>query len=270
MRLSDLTRRARRKLGRRGRHEPAPPLTRTQEAFVAWVSERLGIPEAAARERLAVSQSRFRGGHGGADYRAFCDLSYDVFLPLHSDDEREIFESYAHHAEMHLLRMVAYGEFTPPERLRREIGGMTGPVILDFGCGLAQTSRALARMARDTKLVLADIPTVRKDFLLWLCRRDGLDATFLDCTRETPIPDLPRFDVAVVTEFFEHVREPVRYFDALAARAAPGALLITNVSDHRSEFMHVSPNLSRLRDHMADRGMTEIEPNGLFRFPRDG
>jgi len=82
---------------------------------------------------------------------------------------------------------------------------------------------------------------------------------------QAPIPALPRCDVCFATEFFEHVYDPVAYLDRFHQALNSGGLLITDVSDHESEFMHVSPKLERLRQRIAELGFEEIRPLTLFR-----
>jgi hypothetical protein len=92
-----------------------------------------------------------------------------------------------------------------------------------------------------------------------------MNTRFLDCTRETPIPPLPPCDVCFAQEFFEHVYDPISYMIAFDAALHPGGFLFTNVADHDAEYMHVHPELNRVRAHILDLGYAEILPNQLFR-----
>ena len=115
-------------------------------------------------------------------------------------------------------------------------------------------------------LSLADIPTQRKNFLVWLCARDGIEMSFLECTQSKPIPELPEtIDVCVATEFFEHVRDPIEYFNRFNEKMPAKSWLITNVADHGKEYMHVSPDLKSLRLRISEAGFQELSEDEIFR-----
>jgi SAM-dependent methyltransferase len=150
--------------------------------------------------------------------------------------------------------------------------GMTGvraPVIIDYGCGAAQTSISLALALREKgaepRLVLADMPTVRLDFVAWLARWCDLPCQTLACTRERPLPEFPPADVAIATEIFEHIHDPLPALERLDAALRHGGFIVTNVDDHEEEFMHVSPKLGRLRARLAGLGYIELDRYVLFR-----
>jgi SAM-dependent methyltransferase len=144
--------------------------------------------------------------------------------------------------------------------------------ILDFGCGLAQNSRALAKLCRARgqqvqRLVLADIPTLRREFLIWVGHQTKLPVEILDCTSACPLPPLPHSNVVVATEVFEHLYEPLRYLIAFHEALEPGGYLYTQVADHRPEFMHVSPNLAAVRQKLAQLNYQELYPHQLYQKP---
>jgi SAM-dependent methyltransferase len=143
--------------------------------------------------------------------------------------------------------------------------------ILDYGCGLAQRSRELAKYLAGTgvqvHLYLADIPTLRREFLLWLGKQTGIATTMLDCTATRPIPTLAPCDICFATEVFEHLHEPVRHFEAIHAALKPKGILVTEISDHEAEFLHVSPHLAQLRDRLHSLGYGELRPHMLFQKP---
>ena len=141
--------------------------------------------------------------------------------------------------------------------------------IVDFGCGLAQQSRALSEYLRDAtvrvRLTLVDIPTLRQEFLLWWGRRAGISTTFLPCTPETPIPKLPECDLCQAAEFFEQVHDPVGCFNRMDAALVVGGLLITGIMDPETDSMRGSAQLGALRTRIAERGYETVVREHIFR-----
>jgi len=243
----------------------------TQEMFCEWNAERLGITIQESRDRYLRSWRAIENGHRGREFYAYNVQAHEIFSVFFDDNPREVYESYSFHGYMHFLMMLTYEETTweGAHSFNECLADRSSVRILDFGCGLAQRSRSLAQFCSDqgkqVELVLADIPTVRKHFLVWLGERTGIPMTFLDCTLERPIPPLPGCDLCFATEVFEHFHDPVSYFRAIDGALMPGGFLVTDVTDHSEEFMHVSPDLSSIRQELSDRGYDEVRPDTLFR-----
>jgi len=254
-----------------GKGKRLDKLTFTQEMFVHWNAERLNISIDESRERYLKSWMSIPNGHGGKEFRLYCELSQNLFKVFVDDNQGEVFNSYKFHGHLHFLRMLSYAEpvWHENDPLVRELIGRSKITILDFGCGLAQMSRTLAyyllQKGIQVELVLADIPTYRKEFLLWLATETNISTSFLDCTVDIPIPDLPECDVCFALEFFEHVFEPLCYFDRIHNALSKDGLIITNISDHEAGFMHVSPNLEQLRIQTKKYRYKEILPNRIYR-----
>jgi len=248
-------------------------LTNTQELFINWNAERLGISVQASRDRYFASWSAIGGGHAGSNYRSFNNLSHKLFQVLYSDNSDEVYTAYERHSPMHFLRMLSYPEpvWREDNLVVQHLKGRPTIDIVDYGCGLAQSSRSLAgyltSQGATVRLFLADIPTIRKGFLLWLGEQAGIETQFLDCTAATPIPSLPNCDICIATEFFEHVYDPSKYFENIHSALNNNGLLVTNIGDHASEFMHVSPNLKALRDRIHALGYEALETDRLLRKP---
>jgi len=245
-------------------------LNRTQHHFVSWNADRLGIDRDESYRRYYRSYCALPGGLAGPGFRRLGDQMHELLSVFFGDGEAEVFQSYRHHAPMHFLRMLSYPEprIGNDLPLFRALARREKVRILDFGCGLAQVSRTFADKLMQTgvtvDLVLADIPTQRKDFLLWLGRQTGIATRFLDCTAEAPIPKLPASDLIVCTEVFEHLHDPVPYLAAFEAALPDGGVLLTDVSDHHDEMFHVSPDLSALRTRLAGDGWQEAHKDKLF------
>ena len=262
-------RRARVTLARYLQDREAPPQHRIQDLFCEWNAERLGISVEKSRERYTRSWRAISYGHRSPRFRAASEEWQQVLSVFSDDSEREVWDAYRMHAPMHFLGMLAKPDpvWGPEHVVIKALQARPSITIVDFGCGLASASRSLALAVPGASLVLVDIPTIRKEFLLWLGRRLELPTRFLDATREAPIPALPATDVVVATEFFEHVYDPLTYLDAFDLALRPNGFLITNVADHEHEFMHVTPDLSMLREELARRRYEEVIPNVTYRKP---
>jgi 2-polyprenyl-3-methyl-5-hydroxy-6-metoxy-1,4-benzoquinol methylase len=242
-------------------------LNRFQRLFCDYNAERLGITVDEATKRFERSSNAIRGGHGGLGYRLFVETAHVLFEPFASDTRDELWDAYRLHQEAHLLRFLSYSEpvWTADDPLLNSLKRDT-PVIVDFGCGVAQFSITLAEALRERRprLVLADIPTLHFDFLAWLVQRLELDATLHACDREQPMPELDATDVVVAREFFEHVPNPSEYLAYFASYLKPRGWLVADLDDHRREFMHVSPDLRETRARALVLGFTRYN-EGLWR-----
>jgi 2-polyprenyl-3-methyl-5-hydroxy-6-metoxy-1,4-benzoquinol methylase len=249
----------------------ASGLTRTQEMFLAWNAERLGISLEESRRRYAASCAVFPKGHRGRAFDKFNGDFHSVFRVFFEDTPSEVYETYKLLGPLHFLTFLTYPEphWSASDLIVKEIGQRQHVSIMDFGCGLAQQSRALAVFLRDQgtqiELTLADIPTLRAQFLTWWGKKMEIPTTFLPCTAESPIPQMPLFDVCFAMEFFEHVHDPLIYFEHIDAKLSPGGLLITGIMDHHAGFTHVSPRLGKLRALVASRGYKTLVPDRILK-----
>ena len=246
-------------------------LTTTQQMFLQWNAERLGISIEESKNRYFNSWKIFDKGHQGDEFGVIGKLIQEMYEVFADNSHQEIFDAYKLNAPHHFLRMLSYAEpeWNDKNPVIQELGQRSQITIMDFGCGLAQMSRTLSayllNQSRQVNLVLLDIPTIRKEFLLWQGNRIGIPTTFLDCTMDSPIPELPACDVCFATEFFEHVYNPLLYFERIHAALNAGGLLITHIRDHYKSFCHVSPNLEEIRNRLKDLCYEEISTYEMYR-----
>lgn len=246
------------------------PLNRYQLAFCEWNAQRLGITPAESRARFEESARTLRGGHGGLAFRTFNDISHSLYAVFANDGEHEVVDAYRLHTPAHFLRQLSHDEpsWSRSHPVMQALASRDEATIVDFGCGMAQTSISLADALRDAgctpALAFADIPTMRLEFLAWLGKHWDHDAQTYACTPDDPVPALPHCDVLIAREFFEHVYDPVAYLDALDPYVKPGGFLLTNVADHHSEFMHVSPDLATLRARLVELGYRDVNKHKVL------
>jgi len=250
----------------------ASELTETQKLFIEWNAERLKISTEECRKRFFRSMERFVNGHTGSEFDEYCELTHDVFNVLYGDKEEELYDSYAFYGTLDFLRYLSYPlpRYEDNSILIKSIGQKSKIVIVDYGCGLAQSSRALANYFAGrnvpTELHLFDIPTIRKDFLKWIYRESSVKLTLHDCTANNPIPEIPHCDVLFALEFLEHVYNPMIYVQRFHESLMNKSILVTNVEDHKVEFMHVTPILKEVRNHIRDLRYALISDDQAFQI----
>jgi SAM-dependent methyltransferase len=241
-----------------------------QQAFCEWRAEQLNIPLNDSIERFNHSWAALNGGHARWQFKIYCELYHDLLRPFIGNRPGEIQQAYAAHAQLHFLRMLSYRVPVWPNHIPElaPLLALPAPTIVDFGCGLAQTSISLAlylrEQARSPELFLADIPVPQLEFLRWFCRRLKLSTTVAECTPATPLPPLPPCNLLIATELFEHLHQPLPFLSAFADSIRPGGFLLTNIADHTPEFLHVTPDLAPLRAFLRERGWRELRPNRIF------
>jgi SAM-dependent methyltransferase len=246
-------------------------LSATQQQFIHWNAQRLGISQEDSTQRYFASWRAVKGGHRRSDFRDFSHMSHDLYQVFFNDNESEIYSAYAFHGPMHFLRMLSYSDpvWTEQDPVIQHLSTYSTVDIIDYGCGLAQRSRALADYLSAkgirVSLTLVDIPTIRKEFLLWMGVENKIKTIFIESTEQSPVPELPAADICIATEFFEHVYDPLPYFRNIDKALRKNALLVTNIEDHKKEFMHVSPDLASLRSAVKALNYDELEPRQLFR-----
>jgi 2-polyprenyl-3-methyl-5-hydroxy-6-metoxy-1,4-benzoquinol methylase len=89
----------------------------------------------------------------------------------------------------------------------------------------------------------------------------------LSCSEENPIPDFPEFDVLIIRDVWEHLHDPIPYMNAFHQRMKPGGLMVTDIDDHKAEFMHVTPDLSHLRQRIDELGYEQLYQDKILRKP---
>jgi SAM-dependent methyltransferase len=247
-------------------------LNRWQEAFCEWNAERLGITLRESRDRFHHSWAALPEGHRGRAFKRHAHVHLELCRPFWSNTKPELPRAYAAHEPLQFLRLLSYDE--PSLSAWPELHALdqrAEPQIVDFGCGLAHLSTVwaehLQKNGRAVKLCLVDLPLLHVDFLRWLCQRWNLPATLAVCTAENPIPALPPCDLCVATEVLEHVHNPMDYLLAFTAAIQPGGFLLTNLGDHSAEFLHVSPHLKPLREHLVAQGWKVLRPHRLYQKP---
>lgn len=248
------------RLWNRGVRDADAGSSETYEAdFVAFVQARRGISADHALQLVARSQQQFDGGWGGIAYRDFTSRALELLRPLYDDSREELIGTYQVHAPFDFLRMLSYRIPADAEMLEiiDSLAARERVDIVDYGCGLAQRSIALAvalkAREKDAHVTFVDIRRpLFVEFLAFLCERRGLASRFVEVDADTPFPSLPGHDFCDLVNVLEHLPEPGRALDNIDRSLRHGGLLLAAVDDQEAELMHVSPNLGAVRERLVE------------------
>ena len=254
-------------LGRTPPPDSPPGLTYAAD-FVDFLVHSRGLDRVAAQGLVSRSQAQFAGGWAGTQYRAFTERALEVLRPLHDDTPGDaLIGTYRAHAPLDFLRMLSY-PIPPAAELSVIVDRLAprpSPRIVDYGCGLAHRSLAVARALRargvEVSLSLVDIRReVHVAFLDFVCLKYAVPWEFVEVTAQQPYPPLPEHDYCDTVNVLEHVADPVRVIDNVHAALRPGGLFLASVGDQADEMMHLTPNLAAVRSRLHALGYRDTGP----------
>jgi SAM-dependent methyltransferase len=249
---------------------PGQPTARTTETyrqhFAEFVAVNRGIDASRALELVSRAEGQFLGGWGGQDYRRFTELALETFRPLYDEtSDAELIRTYQFHGPVDFLRMIGYSIPTLQDigPIIKRLAGNSKVEILDYGCGLAHRTFAVARylLTRnvDVKLTFVDIQRdLHFDFLNFLCRKHGINHDFIEITAEELYPPLPAHDYSDNVSVLEHIRDPLAVIENTNRSLRPGGVFLAAIEDEIEEMMHISPNLKAVRDRLAALGYIQV------------
>lgn len=246
-------------------------LNMMQGYFVYWNAERLNITIEESLRRFTVSYNSVNGHHSGT-FKEYCGVSHDLYYPFASDSRDLVYESYQHHSYMHFLRMMSLPtpQISDVDTVYNKLKDRESVNIFDYGCGIAPYSIAYAMTLKSSgvnvKLHLIDIPTIREQFLEYVCDKLEIDFKFHATPKDGDVffPNIDKCDLAITVEVFEHLYDPVSYFKLMDDYMLDGGLMITNIKDHKKDFMHVTPNLEELRKSFSEMKYENISNSSYY------
>jgi SAM-dependent methyltransferase len=226
-------------------------LNTIQYLFVQWRAEVLGISEQESIDRFIGSWNA--APHDSVAFRKFILQAHELMRPFYDDSPGEIFKAHRMHQYLHMLRWMSYA----PDPLPLDLAGDKKQVtLLDYGCGMAlrsiETAMAWLKCGIEVRLVLADIETEITPFLKYACKKLDIPVDVRSMTF------IPVCDVAIVTEVWEHLYDPIPALKMLDLALKPGGYLMTDFSDRQVEMFHVSPDLSALRKQFAQMDYEQV------------
>jgi 2-polyprenyl-3-methyl-5-hydroxy-6-metoxy-1,4-benzoquinol methylase len=128
--------------------------------------------------------------------------------------------------------MLGYhrSEFIAPflDRIEQITGG-TKLDVLDYGCGVADISLGLAARGHHVTIVDIDIPRFSFTQRRFAARNLPVEVITLDSTESVPDLGVERYDLAIATEVFEHVRSPRTLLEQISSALRDGGLMLNSM-----------------------------------------
>jgi len=121
------------------------------------------------------------------------------------------------------------------------------PIIVDYGCGLANISLETARLKKNTKVFLVDIDSIIQEFVRFRFNKYKVDFEFIEIKKNNLYPTLPKHNICIASEVMEHVMQPLLVYKNIFESLDNEGLLYGDFSDHIKGPFHVSSNLQDLR-----------------------
>ena len=165
--------------------------------------------------------------------KVFCELTQEMVSVSSLDAALEVLNAYRLPERLHFLRMLSYSvpHLGTDHALIRGLQGRRELTIFGFGCGLVERFWDLAGRlkaeGRLAELIPVDVPTLRKQFLLWLGDKLDIPVSFLDFPSDTPLPDSSAYDVCIATKILKSLHRPIPHFpktDRASRGGYPGRL----------------------------------------------
>ena len=125
------------------------------------------------------------------------------------------------------------------------------PVVVDYGSGLAYISFEIAKLDKNSKIYLLDIPTLSLEFAEFRFKKNGFDIEIIPVTKNDPYPKLPKHNICIATETMEHVPKPLIAYQNIYDALEIGGVLYGNFEDHEKGTFHPSWKLHDLRERIS-------------------
>lgn len=242
-------------------------LTSVDEEYIAFLAGRRDVNEDVIR--AAYIRAKVRFNFASREYRNLALTIYDLFSPVYGEETDEsLIVAHQFHAALHTYRHISYSYYNLPRyeamarRLLEIIGDRT-PVIVDYGCGLAYLSLAIAMIRPESMVYLVDVDSAVLDFAAYRFARRGINHETIPVTRENIYPQLPSHNICVASEVMEHLLRPLLAYRHIYEAMDEQGVLFGQFGDHEREFFHVSPDLQAVRDALV-QDFRQIDKQNCF------
>lgn len=232
-------------------------LARIEQEYIAFLAERRGVSEDLVRIAWLKTRKRFQ--FASPEYRRLCGTIHELFSPVYGEEtEADLIAAYQFHAPLHTFRMIVHshrGRSNYQKRAAFLVRAVKARklVVVDYGCGLADVSFAIAKMRPKAKIYLVDIDGALLDFAEFRLRRHGVNLDVLRVTKQQVYPELPPHNICIAWEVMEHLLRPMEAYQNIYRTMGVGGVLMGSFGPHGREMFHVSPDLSAVASEIAKR-----------------
>ncbi len=229
-------------------------LSTIEREFISYLALRRHTVQATVEAAYLHARGRF--GMTGAGYRSLALDLYELFAPAYGhESETDAIAAHQFYSVLHTYKLLARATADPEqyEALADSILALLPDpaTVVDYGCGLACTSLALAERWPELTVYLVDVESTMLDFATTRLRWHGVNVTPIAVTAADPYPALPAHDVCLADLVMEELREPLRAYANIHAAMPPGGVLAGRFLDWQPRILRPSPNLSELRQRIA-------------------
>ncbi|MBT1070971.1 class I SAM-dependent methyltransferase [Pelotalea chapellei] len=245
-----------------------------EESFVRFISEKNS--QTIGKTREAYLEIRERFDFSSKKYRSLCENVHSLHEMFYLEaDDVKLFNLYDKLEYLHVLRHLSYSfekktfltkiKHFLKTLITRDIKSSQEhllyllheqknvvPIVVDYGAGLGRLSFEIGRQFTNTQIYLIDIDSVVLRFAEFYFKENLLNVATIKVDGNNLYPVLPDCNVCICSEVLEHVNAPIQVFNNIVNSLQSGGLLYGDFEDHLEEFLHVSTDLSDIRNALKD------------------
>jgi len=146
--------------------------------------------------------------------------------------------------------------------------------VLDYGCGISDYGLFLASLG--AKVTVVDLDNQLLYFAIWRYKKRNLPVKVIKVRNHSHYPVLKKsgFDLIIVSEVFEHVRDPMKLLQNIAKAIKPKGLLFDTMGtifereltgDHLKESIEIGHSKQYIDYHKRNFKLIDANFNYLYK-----
>lgn len=264
-------------------------LNQVEEDFIEFITKKKNQSYDEFKKIFIETREFFK--FNTLEYRNLVMTIFSLNRILYNDtSEIEILDAMKYHELINLFRMISYSYPSIPQSRGRKIKSLMKtllkfqvkkvassikqkifpkqvysepisnfiiknlnkiPIILDYGCGLGYLSYEIAKIEKNSKIILLDLENLILDFALFRFQKQNFDVQVIKVTKESLYPKLSPHNLCICTGVLEHIKEPLLVYHNIYESLESGGILHGFFGNQDEEIFHVSPDLQTIREKLA-------------------